>query len=70
MHNEEQFVSRCISSVLAAGLAPRQVFVIDDCSTDRTREVLATFDGVTVIGNPTRLGKVRGCNGRSISINC
>jgi cellulose synthase/poly-beta-1,6-N-acetylglucosamine synthase-like glycosyltransferase len=58
--NEEQLVSRCISSVLAAGLAPRQVFVIDDCSTDRTREVLATFDGVNLIENPTRLGKVRG----------
>jgi len=58
--NEEQLVSRCITSVLAAGLAPRQVFVIDDCSTDRTREVLATFDGVNVIENPTRLGKARG----------
>jgi cellulose synthase/poly-beta-1,6-N-acetylglucosamine synthase-like glycosyltransferase len=58
--NEEQLVSRCITSVLAAGLAPRQVFVIDDCSTDRTREVLATFDGIQVIENPTQLGKVRG----------
>ena len=58
--NEEQLVSRCITSVLVAGLSPRQVFVIDDCSTDRTREVLATFDGVNVIENPTRLGKIRG----------
>jgi cellulose synthase/poly-beta-1,6-N-acetylglucosamine synthase-like glycosyltransferase len=58
--NEDQLVSRCITSVLAAGLTPRQVFVIDDCSTDRTREVLASFDGVNVIENPTRLGKVRG----------
>ena len=58
--NEEQLVSRCVASVLAAGLAPRQVFVIDDCSTDRTRDVLATFDGIEVIENPTRLGKVGG----------
>jgi len=58
--NEEQLVSRCVASVLAAGLAPRQVFVIDDCSKDRTREVLAAFDGIQVIENPTRLGKVRG----------
>lgn len=58
--NEEPLVSRCVASVLAAGLAPSQVFVIDDCSTDRTREVLAAFDGIEVIENPTRLGKVRG----------
>lgn len=58
--NEEQLVSRCVASVLAAGLEPRQMFVIDDCSTDRTREVLAAFDGIQVIANPTRLGKVRG----------
>ena len=58
--NEEQLVSRCVASVLAAGLAPSQVFVIDDCSTDRTRQVLAAIDGIQVIENPTRLGKVRG----------
>lgn len=58
--NEEQLVSRCVASVLAAGLEPRQVFVIDDCSTDRTREVLAAFDGIQVIENPERLGKARG----------
>jgi len=58
--NEEQLVSRCVASVLSAGLAPRQVFVIDDCSTDRTRDVLAMFDGIQVIENPTRLGKLRG----------
>jgi poly-beta-1,6-N-acetyl-D-glucosamine synthase len=58
--NEEQLVSRCVASVLAAGLAPSQVFVIDDCSTDRTRQVMAAFDCIQVIENPTRLGKVRG----------
>jgi poly-beta-1,6-N-acetyl-D-glucosamine synthase len=58
--NEEQLVSRCVASVLAAGLAPGQVFVIDDCSADRTRDVLAAFDGIQVVENPVRLGKVRG----------
>ena len=58
--NEEQLVSRCVASVLAAGLRPSQVFVIDDCSTDWTRQVLAAIDGIQVIENPTRLGKVRG----------
>jgi poly-beta-1,6-N-acetyl-D-glucosamine synthase len=58
--NEEKLVSRCVASVLAAGIGPSQIFVIDDCSTDRTREVLAAFEGLNVIQNPTRLGKVRG----------
>jgi cellulose synthase/poly-beta-1,6-N-acetylglucosamine synthase-like glycosyltransferase len=58
--NEEKLVARCVSSVLAAGLAPSQVFVIDDASTDETRAALRVFDGVTVMTNPTRLGKSGG----------
>jgi glycosyltransferase involved in cell wall biosynthesis len=65
--NEETLVSRCVASVLRAGLAASQVFVIDDCSTDCTREVLADFDGINVIANPERLGKVRGLQ-RAIDI--
>ena len=65
--NEEKLVSRCVASVLRAGLAAHQVFVIDDCSSDRTRDVLADFDGIHVISNPERLGKVRGLE-RAIDI--
>ena len=65
--NEETLVSRCVASVLRAGLAASQVFVIDDCSTECTREVLADFDGINVIANPERLGKVRGLQ-RAIDI--
>jgi poly-beta-1,6-N-acetyl-D-glucosamine synthase len=58
--NEEKLVARCVSSVLAAGLAPSQVFVVDDCSTDGTRAALAAFPGITISGNVTRLGKSGG----------
>ena len=65
--NEETLVARCVASVLRAGLAPSQVFVIDDCSTDRTRAVLDGFDGINVISNPERVGKVGGLQ-RAIDI--
>jgi poly-beta-1,6-N-acetyl-D-glucosamine synthase len=58
--NEETLVARCVSSVLAAGLAPSQVFVVDDCSTDGTLAALSVFDGITIVTNPTRLGKSGG----------
>ena len=58
--NEQRLVGQCVESVLAAGVGANQVFVVNDCSTDRTREVVAAFAGVHIVDNPTRLGKVRG----------
>jgi len=58
--NEEKLVARCVSSVLAAGLAPSQVFVVDDGSIDGTLAALRVFHGITVVSNPTRLGKSGG----------
>ena len=58
--DEERLVGQCVESVLAAGVGANQVFVVNDCSTDRTRAVVAAFAGVQIVDNPTRLGKVRG----------
>jgi len=58
--NEEALVARCVESVLAAGLDATQIFVIDDCSTDGTRQVLEALPGINVIVNPERLGKIGG----------
>lgn len=58
--NEEELIARCVESVLAAGLGAAQIFVIDDCSTDGTRQVLDTLPGINVIVNPERLGKIGG----------
>jgi cellulose synthase/poly-beta-1,6-N-acetylglucosamine synthase-like glycosyltransferase len=57
--NEERLVGRCVSSVLEAGVPPEHVFVIDDCSSDRTAEVLRGLPGVNVCRNSVRLGKAR-----------
>jgi cellulose synthase/poly-beta-1,6-N-acetylglucosamine synthase-like glycosyltransferase len=55
--NEELLVGRCIESVLAAGLSANQIFVVNDCSTDSTGAVLASFDGINVLTNEQRRGK-------------
>jgi cellulose synthase/poly-beta-1,6-N-acetylglucosamine synthase-like glycosyltransferase len=58
--NEELLVGRCIDSVLAAGVAHHNIYVVDDQSTDRTAQVAADRPGVNVLVNDTRLGKLRG----------
>jgi len=55
--NERLLVGRCVSSVLTAGVPAANVFVVDDCSSDDTGEVLAAFDGINVLTNVRRLGK-------------
>jgi len=57
-HNEERYVERAIRSCLSQS-APRDfydLFVIDDGSTDATRRIAESFDGVTVLSNEVQLG--------------
>ena len=58
--NEELLVGRCISSVIAAGIPAAQIYVVNDCSSDSTAAVLASFPGINVLENEQRLGKSRG----------
>ena len=39
-YNAEAFVGRAIASALAQTLAPLEILIVDDCSTDGTRAVL------------------------------
>jgi cellulose synthase/poly-beta-1,6-N-acetylglucosamine synthase-like glycosyltransferase len=57
--NEEPLIGRCIQSVLAAGLRPSQIFVLDDRSADSTAAVAAGFAGINVVRHPRRMGKMR-----------
>lgn len=45
----ERYVGEAIESVLAQTYSPVETIVVDDGSADRTAEVAAGFDGVTVI---------------------
>ena len=66
--NEERLLGRCISSVIAAGVPPEQIFAIDDGSSDRTGDLMRGFAGVNVIHNPARLGKAHSLR-RAIEIH-
>lgn len=44
--NRAKFLSRCVKSVLAQNYPLIQIIVIDDGSTDNTREVVSKFDRV------------------------
>ncbi|HSB27096.1 MAG TPA: glycosyltransferase [Pyrinomonadaceae bacterium] len=53
VHNRQDCVARAISSVLAQTYSPLELIVIDDGSTDDTREVVKRFGGeVTLVSIP------------------
>src|SRR6188472_2014659 len=57
-HNEELLLGRCIRSVLAAGLDPGQVYVVNDGSTDATAAVAAAVPGINLLTNDAPCGKL------------
>ncbi len=54
--NEALVLRDTIACVLAAGLSPEDVFVVDDCSSDETGLIAASF-GVRILRNACNLGK-------------
>ncbi len=42
-YNHERFVGRCIQSVQEQDVSPIEIIILDDCSTDGTREVIERF---------------------------
>ncbi|MBI1824105.1 MAG: glycosyltransferase family 2 protein, partial [Nitrospirae bacterium] len=55
-YNEEKTLGKTIMSVLDAGIVSKDIYIIDDGSTDRTEEI-ATIYGVHLIQNKGNLGK-------------
>lgn len=53
LHNKERHIDRAITSVLAQTLAPAQIIVIDDASSDAGLERAASYDAVTIIRRDT-----------------
>src|SRR5512140_2403976 len=55
VYNSEQWIGRCIESILSQDYAYFDLLVIDDCSTDYTYDVIKSH-GVNVIRNKERKG--------------
>jgi glycosyltransferase involved in cell wall biosynthesis len=43
VHNRQKTIGRAIDSVLSQSCPPEEVIVVDDCSTDGTRDVLGSY---------------------------
>jgi glycosyltransferase involved in cell wall biosynthesis len=48
-YNSQSHIARAIESALNQSLAPREIIVVDDGSTDKTAEVVKKYDNVTYI---------------------
>jgi cellulose synthase/poly-beta-1,6-N-acetylglucosamine synthase-like glycosyltransferase len=56
-HNEQEMVSHCIDSCLAQTDPPDQIVVVDDGSTDKSAEILASYGSkITVARIPIATG--------------
>ena len=53
-YNEEKYLGSCLKSVAEHGALFHEVIVIDNASTDRTREIAASFANVRVVSEPEK----------------
>ena len=58
VYNAEEFLSQALESLARQTRRPDRVVVIDNCSTDRTPEIVENFKGLPVeyVRNPVQLG--------------
>jgi dolichol-phosphate mannosyltransferase len=60
-YNEERFIGTLLDRIKAVDLAPlgfvMELIVVDDCSKDRTPEIVASVPGVRLIRQPKNAGK-------------
>lgn len=43
-YNNERFLQKCLDSVLAQTYSPKEIIVIDDVSTDNSREIIRSYE--------------------------
>lgn len=58
-HNEELIIGATIRSAIAAGLSIKDIYVVDDCSSDRTREIALKYLNTNHVLTVERSGKAR-----------
>jgi glycosyltransferase involved in cell wall biosynthesis len=60
-YNEERFIGTLLDQIRAVDLAPlgvdKQIIVVDDCSRDRTAEIVSAVQGVVLKRMPVNGGK-------------
>ena len=63
-HNDENTISDAINSILNQSYTDLELIIINDCSTDKTKEVIKSFDDRRLIylENKTNIGRSRSRN--------
>lgn len=64
VYNGQKFIRQALESVAAQSLRPDRLIVLDNCSTDRTEQVVKEFAAMPCewIRNPRNLGLFGNCN--------
>ena len=63
-YNHSKYIGKAIASVLAQDFTDFELLIIDDCSTDNSREIISEFNDkrIRAIPNERNLGMVRSVN--------
>ena len=64
-YNYGKYLGECVESVLKQTVAPAEILIIDDCSTDNSEKVLSEYDdhdSIKIIRNEENLGIVKNFN--------
>ena len=60
--NGEQFLDRCLSAVLAQTVAPYEIILVDNASSDASIDIVRRFPPVRMLAQKQNLGFARGNN--------
>src|ERR1700686_1955040 len=66
--NEEASLTGCLQSLAAQTGVDFEIIVVDDASTDRTREIASNFAGVRVITAEPLAGEGKLCTGKNNAV--
>ena len=66
-YNKELYIEKCLESVFKQTLQPDQIIIVDDCSSDKSRDIIHTLAVQHKRINPIYLDENRGVsNARNI----
>lgn len=64
VHNGEKFLENAIRSILSQSFGHFEIVIVDDASSDRSAEILASYDDprIRILTNPTNVGLTKSLN--------
>ena len=61
-YNAEKTIEKSIKSILQQTLKPKEIIIINDCSTDKTLDLLKKFNQIKIINNKKNYGLAKSRN--------